>query len=226
MKLLLLWLMLALPFRQEVELDLLAPGSSESIFSRYQNLNFQQQVILTPDGLLLRTNFRELPARALAVGLRLNREYLAALPPELRTTISALTSGVGDFSALLEKLNVFFNSQVEYTQEELPQDALSVAIGRRGHCLGFSNLSLVILEAVSLPARLVKGLYLEERGQDLEPVSHVWLEIDLPGVGSLFFDPQHQIFSQQYLLVEHDIRLDETEKFPIRLLRRGRRLSD
>lgn len=226
MKLLLLLLMLAFPFRQEVELDLLVPGSRDSIFSQYQNLNFQQKTTLTSEGLLIRTNYRQLPARALAVSLRLNREYLAELPPELRTTVSGLTTGIGDFSALLEKLAVFFSGKMEYSQEDLPQDAFTVAATRRGHCLGFSNLTMVVLEAFSLEANLVKGLYLEERERDLEPVPHVWLEVDLPGVGSLFFDPQYQVFSQQYLLVEHGIRLDETEKFPIKLLRRGRRLTD
>jgi len=226
MKAFFLCLLVLLPFNQEFELDLLIPQKNHTLFPGYENLNFRQQVQATAEGLRVTTVYRKIPVRALANKLRLNHEYLATLPRELHAMVVQVTADCRVFSSLLKKLAHFFQEEMEYSKADAPQDALSVAVRRSGHCLGFSNLAVVILNAVSISSEIVPGLYLEEQEKGLEPVAHVWLEINLPEAkGKIFFDPQHQIFSHNYLLVDNNLKLDETEKFPVRLLKRSRRLS-
>lgn len=84
------------------------------------------------------------------------------------------------------------------TQVDSPiDDALSV---RRGVCQDFVHVMITLVRGVGIPCRYVSG-YLFHRSEDQdrseEDASHAWLEVWLPTLGWLGFDPTNNLIAAE-----------------------------
>jgi hypothetical protein len=69
--------------------------------------------------------------------------------------------------------------------DQLPQDGVSVLRRGRGRCSGRANVTVGLLRAVGIPARVVHGVLFEGR----QPRWHRWGEAWLGSLGWMPFDP-------------------------------------
>jgi len=71
------------------------------------------------------------------------------------------------------------------SDEDGPQDAVSVLRRGSGRCSGIANATAALFMAAGYDARTISGLLLTERGM----TRHRWLEVFLPGAGWVPTDP-------------------------------------
>lgn len=80
------------------------------------------------------------------------------------------------------------NIAYDYTFS-LPRDALSVYQNKSGVCEGFSNLSVALLRAAGIPARVQSGCALWALP---EGGGHAWIEVYYPDLGWVPSEPQNK----------------------------------
>lgn len=90
------------------------------------------------------------------------------------------------------------HTQFEYAPSTTRVDSsVDEAINaRRGVCQDFSHVMIAVLRRLSLPARYVSGYIAPENPDVKEPTAiatHAWVEVRLPRLGWVGFDPTHDI---------------------------------
>ncbi len=99
---------------------------------------------------------------------------------------------------------------VKYTYNPPQYDAIHTMKTGKGNCQNFAHLSMALLRAAGIPARIVGGISLKrqwkvpvENGylvQDMGQGGHAWMEIFFPDLGWLSYDPQQ---SRQFTSTRH-----------------------
>jgi transglutaminase-like putative cysteine protease len=103
-----------------------------------------------------------------------------------------------------------------YTLEPAGYDALTTKREGKGNCQNYSHLTMALLRAAGIPARLVRGRTLgkswevdENNGQRRWTAKwgegrHAWLEVYYPDQGWLMYDSQayHQFVSTRFIRIE------------------------
>jgi transglutaminase-like putative cysteine protease len=83
-------------------------------------------------------------------------------------------------------------------------DALAA---RRGVCQDFSHIMTAVLRRLDLPCRYVSGYIAPRVVGDREPTAiatHAWVEVCLPGLGWVGFDPTHNVLvGSRHVRVAH-----------------------
>jgi len=102
------------------------------------------------------------------------------------------------------------SDNVKYTYNPPQYDALYTLKTGKGNCQNFAHLSMALLRAAGIPARIVGGISLKrqwkvpvENGflvQDMGQGGHAWMEILFPDLGWLSYDPQQ---SRQFTSTRH-----------------------
>jgi len=117
-----------------------------------------------------------------------------------------VSSGAMDTMSLLRSMTVGINEQFEYRRRvergvQTPSDTL-----RRGYgtCRDFALLMIEAVRSLGLAARFVSGYIFVP---DAEPTlaagrgaTHAWLQVYLPGVGWVDFDPTNKIIGNRNLI--------------------------
>ena len=112
-----------------------------------------------------------------------------------------------------EAVNSILNwvsDNVKYTYNPPQYDAIHTMKIGKGNCQNFAHLSIALLRAAGIPARIVGGISLQrkwkvpvENGylvQDMGQGGHAWMEIFFPDLGCLSYDPQQ---SRQFTSTRH-----------------------
>jgi transglutaminase-like putative cysteine protease len=212
-RMLLLLLYVWTPLRQETSLEVFVTCRTPEIFSDYRNTNFKQEIRPGGDGLNIKIKSRTLSLQNLNHVIRADERYLAAQGPAIGLVFSQVRLNALSVADYLKNISLFFKNQIEYTEADLPQEAVAVLAQRKAHCIGFANVAQALLACVGIVSRPVNGFYLRENNKRVEPVPHRWLEIELPGKRRVFYDPQYQDFSSRYLVINLGVPLDRIERF-------------
>ncbi|MBN2346765.1 MAG: transglutaminase domain-containing protein [Candidatus Aminicenantes bacterium] len=226
MKLLLLFLYLWAPVRQETSLEVFVTCRTPEIFRDYRNYNYKQEISLGRDGLRVRIKSRTLTLRHLNHRLRPDEEFIAAQAPEVRRAFAQVRQDALSIADYLQHISLYLKNRVVYSEDDLPQEAPAVLAQEKGHCIGFANVAQALLACAGLLSRPVNGFYLREEGGRVEPVPHRWLEIDLPGQRRVFYDPQYQDFSSRYLVTRPGLAMESVERFAGVIVRKNRKILD
>ncbi len=233
MKILLLFCLLVFPLREEVDVQLDIPTRQHEIFYNYSNDNFSQQIlhnnsengvtayIKNSNFFALNLNFRVIP----------NKQYISRLDPQLQDTVAELLENTFSFESYFKKVSLFLGNSIVYSELPLPQDPLSVIVNKRAECKGFSNLAQVLLDAVNIKNKAVKGFFLRNSNRRkpkdtniLIPIPHRWVEISLPDGAKFFYDPQYQRFSANYLTVRQDVDFKKVKRFKVNLVKKSKKI--
>jgi len=102
-----------------------------------------------------------------------------------------------DLLRTVERLMLEMYTRFEYsprsTRVDSPvDDALTE---RRGVCQDFAHIFIALLRLLGVPARYVSGYLFPDAGGDrsAETATHAWVDVLLPGVGWVGFDPTNNV---------------------------------
>ncbi len=223
-----LWLagLLFLPLRQEMRLELLVPPGPSALIAPFRNGNFRQEVRGDGRGLVVLVAAQDVAMTPINDRVETDASALAGMDAPVAELFRSLQRKSPYLHDFLRNIGLYLRHSVAYSEEDLPQDPLSVLANRRGHCVGFSNLVQALLAGAGVASRPVRGFYLQGAGEEMTPIAHRWLEILLPGRPGLFFDPQYQNFTARYIVITDGVPFERIEKFSIRLLGKSIRVAD
>lgn len=133
-----------------------------------------------------------------------------------------LTNGaVTEYQAVSSILN-FVADNIKYAYNPQKYDAYYTLANRSGNCQNFAHLSMALLRAAGIPARIVGGISLKDQWkvpidsensvvQGMGQGGHAWMEIYFPDLGWLSYDPQQsrQFTSSRHIKQTHG--LDSTD---------------
>jgi transglutaminase-like putative cysteine protease len=222
----LLLLFLSTPLLQETQLDVFVSCRNPEIFSNYRNTNFKQEIATASDGLNIKIKSRTLTLRNLNHVVRTDETYLAGQDAIVREIFSQVLLNALSVADYLKNISNFLANRIEYSQADLPQGTAAVLQQKKAHCIGYANVAQTLLACVGIASRPVNGFFLREDNRRVEPVPHRWLEIELPGKGRVFYDPQYQDFSSRYLVTNLGVPLDSIERFQGVIIRKNKKILD
>jgi transglutaminase-like putative cysteine protease len=137
--------------------------------------------------------------------------YVQSTDAEIVSLARELTKSAStQYDAVTSIIN-FVIDTVKYTYNPPEYDAIYTLHNKSGNCTNFAHLSLALLRAAGIPARLVAGITLSkqwripvEDSQSLIPSmgqgKHAWIEIFYPDLGWLSYDPAQ---SKQFTSTRH-----------------------
>lgn len=189
-------------------------SSDSSIFSDYSNGNFKQKIRVDSNRNIkveiTCINYQDLDVR---IRLIPDDNYIKSLNSELRHEIRMMFSE--DFREYLGNISRFLRKKVRYVENCSENSGTAVFTNRAGNCVGYTNLTRIFLKAAGLGYRVARGFYVPERGRNVLPQPHRWIEIVLPGNYSFFYDPQYQDFNADYIVVKGVNDFTKIRKFTI-----------
>jgi transglutaminase-like putative cysteine protease len=221
-------LLFASPLREVVQVELSIPTQQHHIFYNYVNDNFSQKIftrsldeitieIENCNYFELNLNFRIVP----------QWKIIYSMPPEIEKVVRYLLEESNTFRSYFQNLSDYLKANITYSEDNLPQDALSVLLNRKASCVGYSNFVSLLLDAAGIKNRMVRGFYLKNfdlgngstkvKTKTLIPIPHRWIEIFLANGAKIFYDPQFQKFSANYLTARQDIKFNEVNKFTVKV---------
>ncbi len=130
---------------------------------------------------------------------------------EIIAVAKRVTAGAStEYGAVTAILN-YVSDTIKYSYNPTQYDALYTLSTRSGNCQNFAHLSMALLRAVGIPARIVGGISLKEPWkipvegrsflvQSMGQGGHAWIEIYFPDLGWLSYDPQQ---SKQFTDTRH-----------------------
>lgn len=130
---------------------------------------------------------------------------------EIKILANKLTSNTTSLYEAVNNIINFVTDNVHYTYNPPQYDAIYTLRTKSGNCQNFAHLSLAILRAANIPARIVGGISLKEpwkvpagKGstlvQSMGQGGHAWIEVYFPDLGWLLYDPQQ---SKQFISTRH-----------------------
>ncbi len=142
--------------------------------------------------------------------------------PEIISLSKKLTAGATtEYEAVTAILNYVIDN-VKYTYNPPQYDALYTLKTRSGNCQNFAHLSIALLRAAGIPARIVGGISLKQSWkipvgnnnflvQSMGQGGHAWMEIYFPDLGWLSYDPQQskQFTSSRHIKQTHGLDSDD-----------------
>ncbi len=131
------------------------------------------------------------------------------------------SSAITEYEAVSSILNYVID-HVRYTYNPPQYDALWTLKTGTGNCQNFAHLSMALLRAAGIPARIVGGITLKESWkvpvdensylvQSMGQGGHAWIEIYFPDLGWLSYDPQQskQFTSSRHIKQTHGLDSDD-----------------
>ncbi|MCX7966125.1 MAG: transglutaminase-like domain-containing protein [Syntrophorhabdaceae bacterium] len=105
----------------------------------------------------------------------------------------------------------YIADNIKYTYNPPQYDAVYTLKTKTGNCQNLAHLSMALLRAAGIPARIVGGITLKDQWkvplgggnysvQGMGQGGHVWIEIFFPDLGWLSYDPQQ---SKQFTSTRH-----------------------
>jgi transglutaminase-like putative cysteine protease len=111
-------------------------------------------------------------------------------------TIAQASDRLLDAMSAVRAVLAAVHRDIEYVPNSTRVDSTvdEVLASRKGVCQDFSHLSIALLRHFGLPARYVSGYLAPVSNGDMDPAvsaTHAWIEVLLPQVGWIGFDPTH-----------------------------------
>ncbi len=149
-------------------------------------------------------------------------EMVQSQDSDLTQLSKTLTHGaVTEYQAVSSILN-FVADNIKYSYNPEKYDAHYTLANRSGNCQNFAHISMALLRAAGIPARIVGGISLKEQWkvpidaensvvQGMGQGGHAWMEVYFPDLGWLSYDPQQsrQFTSSRHIKQTHG--LDSTD---------------
>jgi hypothetical protein len=137
---------------------------------------------------------------------------------EIISLAKGLTTNASSYYEAVTTILNYVVDNVKYTYNPPRYDALYTLKTKSGNCQNFAHLSMALLRAAGIPARIVGGISLKEpfkvplgRGnhlvQSMGQGGHAWMEIYFPDIGWLSYDPQQskQFTSSRHIKQTHGL---------------------
>ncbi len=227
MNFLLFLLLFASPLLEVVNIEVSIPTQQHYIFNDYNNDNFSQKVYNRSNGEIT-VHIENSNRFRLNLGFRIfpQSEIINPLDPEVKALVWELIANGKIFEDYFKRISSFLESTITYTDEDLPQDVMSVLVNKRANCIGYANIAGLLLDSVGIKNAITRGFYLKEGegGKRLTPIPHRWIEISLPNGKKFFYDPQYQNFSANYLAARKDINFNEINKFTVKVIKISKKI--
>ncbi len=131
---------------------------------------------------------------------------------EIRDLAKRIRDGSrGQIDAIIAVLN-FVVDHIEYVAQPKSYSAIEALESGRGNCQNYAHLAAALLHDLGIEARIVNGLSLTQPWRlplpsgsltlDGAQQRHAWLEVNVPELGWLAFDPQ----ATQFFISPHLVR--------------------
>jgi hypothetical protein len=164
--------------------------------------NYKQIIVKREDGIKVNINFEKkrfpMVSKAFLKIGRVKFKRIATISDNIYYYSTSYTEFV-------KNVLLYLKEEIKYSEEELPQDALTVSYTKRGYCTGFSHLTSMLLKRWGVKHREVSGLYFNKEKNILQ--KHRWLEIFFPGYGWYSIDPINGSFSYNYIYGDIDTNI-------------------
>jgi transglutaminase-like putative cysteine protease len=142
--------------------------------------------------------------------------------PEIISLSKKLTANAAtEYEAVTAVLNYVIDN-IKYKFNPPQYDSLYTLRTKSGNCQNFAHLSMALLRAAGIPARIVGGISLKQPWkipvggnssvvQSLGQGGHAWMEIYFPDLGWLSYDPQQskQFTSSRHIKQTHGLDSDD-----------------
>lgn len=128
----------------------------------------------------------------------------------------------GDALATCHRLTSALYDQMVFDPDvtHAHSDAAHAFAIRAGVCQDYAHIFLSVTRTLGIPARYVSGHLVRHDGLITQPAAHAWVEVLIPDLGWVAFDPTNGMCATQaYLRVA--VGLDYREAAPVRGARRG-----
>ena len=129
---------------------------------------------------------------------------------EIMTLSKTLTNTARTENEAVNAILNWVSDNIKYTYNPPQYDAINTLNAGRGNCQNFAHLSMALLRAAGIPARIVGGIGLKRQWkvpvedgylvQDMGQGGHAWMEIFFSDLGWLSYDPQQ---SRQFTSTRH-----------------------
>lgn len=143
-------------------------------------------------------------------------EQVQSEDPSLKDLSAELVKGAKTEGEAVTRIMHWIVDHLHYTLEPAGYDALTTKREGKGNCQNYSHLTMALLRAAGIPARLVRGRTLgkswevdEDNGKRRWTAKwgegrHAWLEVYYPDQGWLMYDSQayHQFVSTRFIRIE------------------------
>lgn len=214
------------PLKHVELLNIQINTSQADYFSNYSNDNFKQSLKIIENRIEIKTesiNYMELE---LNFRVFQDAAYIKTLSKTLQDSIYLMINSSYTLKDYMIKISEFLKTKIKYSEEKLPQNPEIVIINKKAHCVGFSELTKVFLRGIGIEARFTQGFYLKKKENNLIPIPHKWIEIELSNGYLYFYDPQYQKFSSNYVVVDNSVIFTKVKKFKIKLINYTKKIVD
>ena len=145
--------------------------------------------------------------------------------PRIQDLARRLTAGARSARGAVEAILNHVVDHLEYQYDPPAHDALSALDRRIANCQGYSHLSMALLRAVGIPARVTVGISLSKGWRVQHPDGsitfkmgqgrHAWMEVFYPDIGWIPYDPQTSHLFVSIYHVRQAVGLDARETLGI-----------
>lgn len=143
-------------------------------------------------------------------------EQVQSEDQSIKDLSAELVKGVKSEGEAVTRVMHWIVDHLHYTLEPAGYDALTTKREGKGNCQNYSHLTMALLRAAGIPARLVRGRTLgkswevdEDNGKRRWTAKwgegrHAWLEVYYPDQGWLMYDSQayHRFVSTRFIRIE------------------------
>ncbi len=225
MKIFLILLFFISPLRQVENFQFCFLSQQLDIFPDYSNGNFSQKIYYRNGKTYPETKGLNFFDINLNFRIFLNHGYVSRLDPEVRKILVGLPVQSMTLRRFLSHVGDFLKKNIQYQDNDFPQDPVSVLVNGRANCIGYSDLFSTLLNSVGVKNKFVKGFYLKKGKQNKwVPVPHRWIEISLSNGFKYFYDPQYQDFSANYVVIKDGIDFFSIKKFKAYLIKKSKEI--
>ncbi|MBN2385063.1 transglutaminase domain-containing protein [bacterium] len=118
----------------------------------------------------------------------------ASVPGPFDATLQELIKEKRSMAEVVNAVFTWVHRSMTLTQtSETPRDALTIFRRRQGNCVDISTVTHELLTRLGIQSRIVHGIMYKKhsgsRESETQAEFHRWLEVNLPPVGWVFYDP-------------------------------------
>ena len=223
----LIGLVLLSPIRQVENVRFRFSSPPADIFQDYETHNFKQRIFLWEGKIYSEVHSVDFQDLDLNFRIFRHEDRIRKLPVLVRNLLEDLPLQTMTLREFIHHVARLMKENIHYSEEDLPQDPTTVLFNGKASCVGYSALFSVLLGAVGIENKFVRGFYLKKNGEkSWIPVPHRWVEVTLANGRRYFYDPQHHTFSSHYVVVKDDIDFTKVKKFRVHLVRKSKVMSN
>lgn len=126
------------------------------------------------------------------------------IPPKIKKD-----ENVFNFAQRVNDL-VYYSMTYDLSNASIERKLDEVIESSTGVCQDYAHLMIAMLRANNIPARYVSGYLNQGKHNQGDGAIHAWVEVFIPGVGWLGFDPTNKLLEDRnYIKISHGVDLSE-----------------